>query len=52
LNSKGLETLGVTSDTIDPKSGLAEYVRDENGELTGWVKEGAAWKYFAKQFEI
>ena len=52
LNSKALETLGVDQNTPDPKTGVATYVRDENGELTGWVKEGAGWQHFAKQFPI
>jgi len=52
LNSKALETLGVDENTPDPKPGVAVYVRDENGELTGWVKEGAGWQHFAQQFPI
>ena len=52
LNSKALETLGVDQNTPDPKPGVATYIRDENGELTGWVKEGAGWQHFAKQFPI
>ena len=52
LNSKALEVLGVDQNTADPKPGVATYVRDETGELTGWVKEGAAWQHFAKQFPI
>ncbi|HIG43047.1 MAG: amidohydrolase family protein [bacterium] len=36
LNSKALETLGL----------------NENGEATGWVKEGTAWQHFTKQFPI
>ncbi len=52
LNSKALEVLGVEKDTPDPKPGVATYVRDENGEPTGWVKEGAGWQHFAEQFGI
>lgn len=52
LNSKALEVLGVDSNTPDPKTGVATYVRDENGEPTGWVKEGAAWQHFAEHFPI
>jgi len=52
LNSKALEVLGINKNTPDPLPGLATYVRDKNGELTGWVKEGAGWKHFAKQFPI
>jgi len=52
LNSKALEVLGVDKNTPDPKPGVATYVRDRNGELTGWVKEGAGWQHFAEQFPI
>lgn len=52
LNSKALEVLGISESTADPGSELAEYVRDENGELTGWVKEGAGWQHFATEFAV
>ena len=52
LNSKALEVLGVDKNTPDPRSGIATYVRDQNGELTGWVKEGAGWQHFAEVFTI
>lgn len=41
LNSKALAFLGIDNNTPDPAPGLSTYVRDENGELTGWVKEFA-----------
>ncbi|NQY66824.1 MAG: amidohydrolase family protein, partial [Flavobacteriales bacterium] len=50
LNSKALEVIGVDKNTKDPQPGLATYVTDENGELTGWVKEGAGWQHFIDQF--
>jgi hypothetical protein len=50
LNSAGLEKIGVDHDTKDPRPGVAVYYRDEDGELTGWVKEGAGWQHFARQF--
>lgn len=51
VNSKMLECMGVTKDTPDPVPGLEMFVRDENGEPTGWVKE-FAWFHFAdKLFE-
>ena len=50
LNSKALEVIGVDEDTPDPKPGLATYVTDEDGKLTGWVKEGAGWQHFIDQF--
>jgi len=52
LNSKALEVLGVGKDTPDPKPGVASYVRDGNGEPTGWVKEGAGWQHFVERFGI
>jgi len=52
LNSKALEKLGVNKNTPDPRPGLAMYARDENGEPSGWVKEGAGVQHFAKQFAL
>lgn len=52
LNSKALEKIGVNRNTPDPRPGMAIYVRDENGELTGWIKEGAGVQYFANQFRL
>jgi predicted amidohydrolase YtcJ len=52
LNSKALEVLGVNADAADPKAGVATYMRDANGEPTGWVKEGAAWQHFAEHFPL
>lgn len=40
VNSKALEALGITKDTPDPPGG--HWVKDENGELTGVVRETAA----------
>ncbi len=45
VNSKMLELLGVDKDTPDP-SKLEVFVRDEEGNPTGWVKE-MAWVHFA-----
>ena len=52
LNSKGLERLGIDADSPDPRPGVAYYVRDENGELTGWIKEGAGWQFMVEQFPV
>ncbi len=41
LNSKALEVMGIDANTPDPAPGLAFYVRDQNNEPTGWVKEFA-----------
>ncbi len=40
VNSKALEVCGITKDTPDPKGG--HFVRDENGEPTGVLRELAA----------
>lgn len=40
VNSKALEVAGITKETKDPPGG--EYVRDENGEATGWIKGSPA----------
>jgi hypothetical protein len=52
LNSAALDALGVIRDTPDPRPGVASFVRDEHGELTGWVKEGAGWQFFDDVFEV
>lgn len=52
LNSKALEILGIDENTPNPRSGVAVYARDNDGEPTGWVKEGAAWQHLAKLFEV
>lgn len=49
VNSKMLELMGVDRDTprqIVPGDSAPEFVRDENGDPTGWVKE-FAWLQFA-----
>lgn len=45
VNSKMLELLGVDKDTPDP-SNLEVFVRDTDGEPTGWIRE-MAWLHFA-----
>ena len=50
LNSKALEVIGVDKNTPDPRPGLATYVKDDEGELTGWIKEGAGWQHLIDQF--
>ncbi len=45
VNSVALEMMGVDSDTPDPVPGLSTFVRDADGEPTGWIKEFAAWPY-------
>ena len=52
LNSKALEVLGVDKHAVDPLPGVATYKRDGNGQLTGWVTDGAAWQHLPKHFGI
>ncbi len=39
LNTRGLEDGKVTKDTPDPIPGVSYWVRDEQGNPTGWAKE-------------
>jgi len=50
LNSEGLRTLGVSAETPDPAPGVAVFVKNDEGEPTGWIKEGAGWQFAAKHF--
>jgi len=52
LNSKALQALGINDDSQDPRFPIAIYKRDDSGRLTGWVKEGAGWQFFADVFEV
>jgi len=52
LNSAALRELGIDGDSQDPRFPIAMYKRDDSGRLTGWVKEGAGWQFFADIFEI
>ncbi len=40
VNSKALEVLGITEESVPPAGG--SYDRDENGQLTGIIREAAA----------
>ena len=52
LNSRALERLHIDENTPDPKPGMAVYVRDESGDPTGWVKEGAGVQHLASTFPV
>ena len=43
LNSAALWFLGIDKDTPDVSNGLSMFVRDKDGNPTGWVKEFALW---------
>jgi len=47
INSKGLEVLGITKDTVAPAGG--EYDKDDNGELTGFIIEDPAREHVLDQ---
>jgi predicted amidohydrolase YtcJ len=46
VNTAMLESMGIKKETPDPVPGLEMFVRDEEGEPTGWIKE-FAWFHFA-----
>lgn len=50
LNSKALELMGIDRNTPDPEPGTAYFVRDAEGNPTGWVKEGAYRRYLPKLY--
>ena len=50
VNSAFLRMFGIDRDTPDLSSNLSHFVRDENGEPTGWVKEFALLPYFGDRF--
>ncbi len=47
-NTKMLEAMEVTKDTPDPVPGLEMFVRDVNGEPTGWGKELVHMRFMDK----
>ena len=48
-NSKTLDYLGITKESLDPLKGMQYYQRDKAGEPTGFLVEGeAVWPHFAK----
>ena len=47
VNSAVLRTFGIDRNTPDLSENLSHFVRDENGEPTGWVKEFALTPYYS-----
>ncbi len=45
VNTAMLDMLGVTNETPDLSENLSYFVRDENGRMTGWIKEFALMPY-------
>lgn len=50
-NTKMLEAMGITKNTPDPVPGLEIFVRDKNGEPTGWGKELVHMHFMDKLYE-
>ena len=50
VNSKMLELMEITKDTPDPVPGLEMFIRDENGEPTGWLKEFVHQRFMGTLF--
>ena len=48
VNSALLRALGIDRNTPDLSENLSHFVRDENGEPTGWVKEFALHPYVGR----
>lgn len=49
VNTKTLTMLGITKNTPDPQKGIHYYVRDKEGNPTGFLVEGCAfWPHVAK----
>lgn len=42
-NSKSLELMNITRDTVDPDPGFSYYKRDTSGEATGYLLEGTSY---------
>ncbi|HEU4403397.1 MAG TPA: amidohydrolase family protein, partial [Candidatus Polarisedimenticolia bacterium] len=51
LNSKALALMGIDKDTPDPEPGVSYFVRDAQGNPTGWVKEGAHESFLPKLYK-
>jgi predicted amidohydrolase YtcJ len=47
VNSAFLESIGVDANTPDEVPGVSFFVRDANGEPTGWVKEAGVLRHFS-----
>lgn len=49
MNTRALDALGVTRDSVPPQGG--SYDKDENGELTGIIREAAAMELLPRCLE-
>jgi predicted amidohydrolase YtcJ len=52
VNSAFLKMIGVDKDTPDEVPGVSFFVRDANGEPTGWVKEAGMLRYFSAKAKL
>lgn len=51
VNSRMIELLGVTRDTPDPVPGLEMFVRDDDGEPTGYILEMAYEHFIDRMYD-
>ncbi|MEM6582827.1 MAG: amidohydrolase [Pseudomonadota bacterium] len=51
-NTRALELSGIGEDPVDPWPGVAFFQRDENGDLTGYVTESAAFSLAGSLTEV
>jgi len=51
LNSKALKLMGIDRNTRDPEPGVRYFVRDAQGEPTGWAKENAHEDFLPRLFK-
>lgn len=51
VNSRMIELLGVTRDTPDPVPGLEMFIRDPDGEPTGYILEMAYEHFIARMYD-
>jgi predicted amidohydrolase YtcJ len=52
VNSRALELMGVDRNTPDPHPGVSFYVRDAEGNPTGWIKEKAFRRFRLEFFPV
>ncbi len=51
LNSRALKLMGIDKNTPDPEPGVSYFVRDKDGNPTGWAKENAAGDFLPKLYK-
>ena len=51
LNTRALQLMGIDKNTPDPEPGVSYFVRDKDGNPTGWAKEDPVSRYAPKMFK-